>query len=223
MRQTKKEIIEGVKNIETATKVANNTVKCKLTTGENIVILHNTIVVSEKNGVYTLNSGGWRTNTTKDRINQYSPARVYQRNSLWYIGDSLFYDGIKINNKNEVVSKVVTPEKVEKKTNKIKLKIKKFCDLITKDNLPIPNGGDCWYCYMRTKSGESMGDAFKDHSHLLNHITDSYVHGSLLVNAMREAGYRDEQIGFHYSLKYHDTFKRATRKYLQKRLLSYNG
>lgn len=223
---TKAEIIEGIQNIETAKKIANNTVKATLSTGEEIVILHKTIVVSKKDNKYTLNSGGWRTATTKERINNNIPWHgwnncIRQKDNIWYIGGYLFYDGIVINENGEIISKKILPEKTEKKNIKIKAKITKFCNLITKDNLPTPNNGDCWYCSMHDKDGNTMGG--NNHDHLLEHLKENYLHGSLLVNAMREAGYRDEQIGFHYGLQLHDTFKRATRKYLQKRLLTLNG
>jgi hypothetical protein len=136
----------------------------------------------------------------------------------------LFYDGIVIDENGEIVSKKILPEKVEKKNDKMKAKITKFCKLITKDNLPYPNNGDCWLCSFHDAEGKSWGDQrSNDNDHLIQHLKENYLHGSLLVNAMREAGYRDDQIGFHYHLKFDDTFRRATRKYLQKRLLTFNG
>jgi hypothetical protein len=45
-----------------------------------------------------LNSGGWRTSTTKDRINKYSPVKVYQRKYEWYLQDGTeFEDNILVN------------------------------------------------------------------------------------------------------------------------------
>jgi len=49
---------------------------------------HNTIVVEYlPDGSCILRSGGWKTVTTKRRINEYSPVRVYQQNFEWYIAD----------------------------------------------------------------------------------------------------------------------------------------
>lgn len=47
-------------------------------------------------GVYILNSGGYRTRTTKNRINEFSPARIYQHDFEWYLApsDIPFYDGM---------------------------------------------------------------------------------------------------------------------------------
>lgn len=218
MRQTKKEILEGIENIVSSKIVGNNTVKCILSTGEIIIVFHNTIIVSIKDNIYTLNSGGWRTPTTKDRINEFSPTRICQKNSLWYISGYLFYDGIQLNYKGEIINKKIIPADVENKNKELKKKINKFCALITKNNLPIPDSGDCWYCSMKAADGISWGDNIKDYDHLLNHVEEGYVHGSLLVNAMEEAGYRHHQISFHYSMKLEDTFRRSVRKYLYKRL-----
>lgn len=67
-------------------KVGNNTYAEILSDNTVAIKLHNTYVVKiNPNGTYTLNSGGWQTSTTKDRINQYSPVRVYQRKFEWYI------------------------------------------------------------------------------------------------------------------------------------------
>jgi hypothetical protein len=67
-------------------KVGNNTYAEILSDGSVGIILHSTYVVKIHEGdLYTLNSGGWQTVTTKDRINQYSPKRVYQRDYQWYV------------------------------------------------------------------------------------------------------------------------------------------
>lgn len=60
------------------------------------VRLHGTDVVRfYPNGLVKLNSGGWRTQTTKDRINKYSPVRVFQRNHEWFLKDGTpFEDNI---------------------------------------------------------------------------------------------------------------------------------
>lgn len=78
-------------------KVGNNTYLVRISPETIGVRLHDTVVVRiHADGSYTLNSGGWRTVTTKDRINQYSPLRVSQKNYDWFVGDEPFYDGIKV-------------------------------------------------------------------------------------------------------------------------------
>lgn len=55
------------------------------------IALHGTYVVSiHADGTYTLNSGGGRTVTTKNRINTYSPVRVCQCKGEWLV----YYHGV---------------------------------------------------------------------------------------------------------------------------------
>ena len=52
------------------------------------VSLHGTDVVRfYPNGLVKLNSGGWRTHTTKQRINKYSPVKIFQKNFEWFLND----------------------------------------------------------------------------------------------------------------------------------------
>lgn len=67
-------------------KLENNTYLDRLDDDTIGVRLHGTYVVKlHSDGTYTLNSGGWQTVTTKDRINGYSPAAVYQSKHVWYV------------------------------------------------------------------------------------------------------------------------------------------
>jgi uncharacterized protein YxjI len=215
MKKTKGDLLSNTYDVKNSKFVANNTLRIEYANGNKAIRLHNTDVVTIKDDVYTLNSGGWRTSTTKDRINTFSPARVWQTNGQWFTGGSLFYDGITVNKDGKVISKVMRAN--DKKVNAMKKQIAKYVALITKDNLPVPSNGDCWLCLLRDQDGHTMGE--NDNSHLLSHLKEKYLHGSILVNAMREAGYKDQQIGFHYQMKLSDTFKRSLRKYLQKRLI----
>ena len=216
--RTKKDILANVtKEFKNSKKVANNTLRIEYSDGCIAIRLHDTDVVTEKDNVFTLNSGGWRSVTTKERMNSYSPARVFQKKSIWYIGDNEFFDGIQIDKFGNVLNPkgVIDHDRVKKTLNRIA----KYIKLITKDNLPTPNAGDCWYCLMKDKDGVTMGDFSSNTDHLESHLDEGYIPGALLANAMKEAGYRDEQIGFHYSLKIHETFQRSVRKYLKRRLL----
>ena len=65
--------------------------------GETFVVrLHQTNIIRIfSSGLYELNSGGWNTMVTKDRINEYSPASITQRNFVWYLkGGVEFFDGV---------------------------------------------------------------------------------------------------------------------------------
>lgn len=69
-------------------KIGNNTY-AEIEHDKSISVrLHGTDVVRfYPNGLVKLNSGGWRTHTTKQRINKYSPVGVFQKNFEWYLDD----------------------------------------------------------------------------------------------------------------------------------------
>lgn len=66
-------------------KVANNTWLIRI--GEYCIglKLHNTFVVNYYPRFCTLHTGGWKTHTTKDRLNDFSPANIYQLDGEWYL------------------------------------------------------------------------------------------------------------------------------------------
>lgn len=72
-------------------KIANNTYEAQHESGERLIILHGTIVCNFRpTGNVILNSGGWQTKTTKDRINKALadsnlPFSVGQYQKAWYI------------------------------------------------------------------------------------------------------------------------------------------
>lgn len=216
------------KEVVSSKFVDRNTLRVEYKDGSSAIRLHDTdIVTFDKKGNITLNSGGWRTSTTKERITRFSSVRISQVNGLWFIGcqnkkgeitSTEFYDGMKLTEELELIGKEKKSD--ISKIEKMKKEISKFVSLITKENLPIPSSGDCWLCCMRTKEGVTMGELGSGNpEHLHQHIKEKYMHGSLLVNAMRERGYNDDQIRTHYSIRVADTFRRAVRIYLQKRLI----
>ena len=179
-------------------KTANNTYVHAGYGDDNAVAirLHDTnIVIVNNDGTMILNSGGWLSSTTKERINRYTNAGISQRNSVWYMRDgSLFYDGMTINFDGTPV-KPKQPEKYEKQLKAIKKQAKQYASDFVKElkagNIAMPSGGDCWGCAMRDDTGKTVMGAH----HLRDHMSEKYYVPSLLVNAGREAGYQDFQIG----------------------------
>jgi len=83
-----------------AHKLENNTHLVNLAGGDFGVKLHNTVIVEvRQDGTYKLTSGGYRTATTKDRLNKYGPLGIWQHKGEWYYKDEegnqqTFEDGI---------------------------------------------------------------------------------------------------------------------------------
>ena len=119
-------------------------------------------------------------------------------------------------------------EKVEKAQRKLAKQISTFVAKVDKvDVLPMPESGDCWSCSMfdRAKSGGTYcgyasrtGSKSTNPDHLLEHVKEGYLHGSLLVNAMRWAGYHEEGIVIHWQIDNRRTIKSSLRRYLRSQL-----
>ena len=82
-------------------KIAHNTYVVAFEGGDVGLVFHNTCVVRWRAvGGVVLNSGGWCTVTTKQRINAVLPPGwfLYQDDWVWYVGigisRSLFRDGM---------------------------------------------------------------------------------------------------------------------------------
>jgi hypothetical protein len=88
----------------TIQKLALNTYKITTLTGYKIKY-YNTDIVEYKDGAYILNSGGYYTKTTKDRINNAIPPIYYinQKNGAWYINNRT--TGEKIEFKDNIIIK----------------------------------------------------------------------------------------------------------------------
>jgi hypothetical protein len=187
-----REFIAGGRNKVTRT-IANNTT-ARLIDGDSRVAirLRSTDIITFNAGdTITLQSGGWLSVTTKERINRYTKAGISQRAGIWYMRDgSLFYDGMAIHMDGTPI-KPKQPEKHEKALKAIKLVAKQYAhDYVVElkaGNIPMPSSGDCWACLGIVRAGDAQ--------HIRDHISEKYYVPTLLVNAGRAAGYRDDQIG----------------------------
>lgn len=94
-------MVRGKTNRESR-KVGNNTYAEILNDGSIGIMLHSTYVVKiHPDNSATLNTGGWYSSTTKDRMNKYSPVRVYQRKGQWYLENGEEYeDGVVVADNN---------------------------------------------------------------------------------------------------------------------------
>lgn len=201
--------------------------------GETILRLHRTdIARKRKDGSVVLDSGGYKTVTTKDRMNILIPAgySLYQCSGVWYVrqtgGDRKampYFDGIQIPQCFEDKTRHTASrgELVKKQELGLQAAIKKFACIVTDDNCPMPSGGDCLLCSMHTKEGKSMGELGSTESereHLLSHMKEGYLHGSLIVNALTFRGYKFPGVILSMQYGRRDIVRRALRAYLKAKL-----
>jgi len=196
-------------------KLENNTYLVRVDDNTLGVKLHNTIVVYiHRSGNYSLDSGGWRTSTTKDRINNYSPARVHANNNIWYVGDhGVFADGVTVNKTGKPTTKLRNPGEVERKKRRLDKLVREYVkgfaehvkfnglytgeeagepepwDVVKLGPRPVPlkpGPGDCFLCQFKPEQGKDLGV-----DHLLSHMTEEdgpYFVPSLLWNAIADTG-----------------------------------
>ena len=165
--------------------------------------LHDTDVVTfHRDGSVTLDSGGWLTVTTKDRMNGFLGDRgyVYSKRGKWFVssrgdwdGGVRYFDGIRIGADGTILNPPDPKLELRKAEaeKKMRLRVNHFVDGYIKalaDGMPVPSGGDCWGCSMFERGG------IGDNSHLLDHLTESYYVPTMIWNAMKERGYRDVQV-----------------------------
>jgi len=211
MRKTKKEILEGVPSeaIISSKKIGNNTYEVLLTNGDRIIRLHNTNVITYKpDNTVILDSGGWLTPTTKDRINQYSPYKISQRKNIWFITvadqEYIFEDRMQI--KGDVVTgaNVNNEKELTLLNKKINSYVKNYIEKLITRNMDRPSEADCWYCALSNKDS-SLGELTHDKNHIISHIEESYYVPSLLIRAIEKLPI--SQVGMHclgYWFKYHE-------------------
>lgn len=157
------------------------------------VRLHNTDVVTYyPDGRVKLDSGGWRAHTTKERINNFAPVRIWQRLGLWYVNnDTLFEDGMTIEPNGKI--KGGLPVSKTKKLLAFRKEVRQFAseftDAFLDGKVPKPGLGDCFYCGLRdTATKKPVGDVFQDQGHLRSHVEEKYFVPSLLWNALEFCG-----------------------------------
>jgi len=137
-------------------------------------------------GSVTLNSGGWKTRTTKERINDNLPDRwrIRQKDSLWTLGlrGYPFADGITIHPDGSVSGQGPDPKETLKLKTRIKGYVAGFMSELLSRKIPKPGPADCWACLMKNDKGETvMGN-----DHLLSHLDENYYVPSLLMSAIKE-------------------------------------
>ncbi len=179
------------KPISTSTRVVQR--------GEDYAVrYHETDVVTYKaDGSIVLNTGGWLTMTTKERMTEHLPAgyRVASVKGRWFlmtydstpIGPDTFAwrDGITITPSGSVTGferiDLVAEQDAENK--RIDKAVKAYVEAITPVVIREAHehaGGDCFGCL--------APDAF-DVSHLALHMEEGYYPFRLLVNAVADKGY----------------------------------
>lgn len=169
-------------------------------------------------GTIVLNSGGWRTVTTKARMTEYTRVRLFADKGVWYVQPelgweakrSLFYDGMPITADGlPTAPQFPTPMDMERKRKldkAVSAYVKGFAAHIVANGLDNPGNGDCFGCLFQVKDAPTVTQGAMrlenrptphgriepmGNDHYISHFEEKYYVPSLLANAIKAAGYRD--------------------------------
>lgn len=170
--------------------ISNNTYVRRKENNNIAIKLHQTdiIVITPRDSII-LNTGGWMTVTTKERMNTFTRRgiSVWQENKIWYLvvdqEQYNFADGITITRNGKVSGESSENPKEKRKFDKaVREYSRKFVDKFLDGEIDKPGGGDCFFCLFRDENGKTMGD--RDPSHIKEHIKEKYYTSALLRNAI---------------------------------------
>lgn len=223
-------------------KLENNTYLVRRSGDVLAVRLHATDVVTYyPDGRIKINSGGWRTVTTKDRINKYAPISLWANHGQWVISaphraqDGVFFyqDNMTINPDGTFSGiQTATQAKAEQKLRaQVRKYAKDYIAALKAGKVPAPSGGDCWFCALKeVKTGKPLGE-LTDNGHIGAHLKERYYVPSLAWNALKAMGSsRAAQHDLAYMQKMHeggyflaedtmtDQIEKAIRRYVYREL-----
>lgn len=180
--------------------------------------LHNTdILLFRPDGSVVYNSGGWKTVTTKQRMNEYGPARIWSDRGTWFIAydgtSGAYADFCEVGNgmiKGILTDAELAEEKRLRKT--IGKYAKDYVKRLLAGKIGLPSHGDCWYCLLRATpietsipgakggaiqhdgTGKPLGEVTENRDHLVGHLgldpeePEPYYVPSLAWNALERMG-----------------------------------
>jgi len=168
---------KGKRRINTTDRpIANNTRVIKRSPTSIAIKLHNTDVITLfENGSIQLNTDGWKTVTTKDRMTRFLSAgiSIYSERFIWYVRLDkkvyLYEDYMIITHDRFVTDangKAIKEhsKSIEKKKRnqlkKIDKYIKTFLKELNDGNIDAPSAGDCWIC--QAFNGQPIADKMFD-------------------------------------------------------------
>lgn len=166
-------------------KVANHTYLQRRDAETIAVKLHATDVVTFKSdGRVILNTGGWKTVTTKERMNSFAGLQVSSDKGVWYVSNNgfasnvPFADGITYQD-GKFSGLGEDPRATIRARERVRKFARDYVEELKAQRMRAPDGGDCWFCLMFSRDG-----AKPSASHLESHIQEKYFVPSLMRNAL---------------------------------------
>lgn len=170
-------------------KLENNTYAERRENGAIAIRLHATdILTFHSDGRIVANTGGWKTATTKDRLNRYLPDTIWQHRGKWAVRGFDFADGITWHPDGTITG--AASAKDSKAETALRKQIAEYCKAIVEAlPLPMPNVGDCWYCHLHeVETKKPLGEVTNNTDHLKQHMAEKYFVPSMVWRALEFCG-----------------------------------
>jgi hypothetical protein len=156
------------------------------------VRLHSTdIITAYPDDSLRLYSGGWRTVTTKARLNEYTTARIFSDRGVWYAQNKEypFAEGMRILGDGTVDPDTVAQPTAMQENAKLRKQAKAYArdytEALCAGEIGAPGNGDCWGCLMTTAEGATP---LGGRDHIIAHFEDKYYVPSLVYRALERGG-----------------------------------
>lgn len=151
---------------------------------------HTTDVITwYEDGRIVLNSGGWRTSTTKQKMGY--AAVVVQTRGVWTLRwhdiTYVYKDGITLypDGRVEGAGDPLESSRLSKLLGQVSRYVSGYMDALLAGDVPPPSAGDCWDCMMRVSgTGVPLGESNHNTEHLTSHMKEKYYVPSLLHRAV---------------------------------------
>lgn len=164
--------------------------------GRIAVRYHDTDVVTYlPDGRVELRTGGWKSQTTKRRMEDYSAAYVWSDNGIWYVkprsegspwsgnGTSyLFAEGVILHPDGTVTRAGTASDKLLELEYRAKVKkyARRYFEKLKAGKMGGPGAGDCLMCQLERSNPDKTMDA----DHVMSHVREGYLVPSLIWAAM---------------------------------------
>lgn len=217
-RETKETAFAGLTGIVSSKKVEHNTYEVNFENGDRAIRFHKTTIVTfHPDGSFTLNSGGFHTQTTSERIRRYAKnVRLMSERGIWYVSFrkdekdyqwppkekfTAFYDGITFSKRGKVLTGKRDID--NKAVNALRKSITLYCKRIKTMQLPV------------VTTGKHLSDA-----DLLRLVKSGHISEAVIYNAFIHCGYSDEQVYLWTGImKSNEQAAHVVRRYLSERLV----
>jgi hypothetical protein len=147
-------------------KLANNTYLERRSEGQIAVKLHATdILIFHPDGSTEYQSGGWRTPTTKNRMNEFGPGpRIWSDRGIWQVWNggeepiAVYADGMVY--RDGVIEGGGDAKDERGQRRRVKAYAKAYMDALERGEVPAPGAGDCcdcWYCALGVERDATTG------------------------------------------------------------------